>query len=31
MSADLGRLGQLVSGDQVRFRLVTVEDVPRTP
>ena len=31
VSADLGRLGQLVAGDQVRFRLVTVEDAQRTP
>jgi biotin-dependent carboxylase-like uncharacterized protein len=31
VSADLGRLGQLVAGDQVRFRLVTIEDAQRTP
>ena len=31
VSADLGRLGQLVAGDGVRFRLVTIEDAQRTP
>jgi len=31
LSADLGRLAQLVAGDAVRFRLVTIEDAQRTP
>lgn len=31
VSADLGRLGQLVAGDAVRFRLVTIEEAQRTP
>jgi allophanate hydrolase len=30
VSADLGRLGQLVAGDPVRFRLVTIDDAQRT-
>jgi allophanate hydrolase subunit 2 len=30
VSADLGRLGQLVAGDAVRFRLVTIEEAQRT-
>ena len=29
VSADLGRLGQLVAGDPVRFRLVTIEEAQR--
>ena len=31
VSADLGRLAQLVAGDAVRFRLVTIEDAQRAP
>ena len=31
VSADVGRLGQLTAGDQVRFRVVTVEDAQRRP
>jgi biotin-dependent carboxylase-like uncharacterized protein len=31
VSADLGRLAQLVAGDPVRFRLVTIEEAQRTP
>ena len=31
VSADLGRLGQLVAGDRIRFRVVTIEDAQRTP
>jgi KipI family sensor histidine kinase inhibitor len=30
VSADLGRLGQALAGDPVRFRLVTVEEAQRT-
>jgi biotin-dependent carboxylase-like uncharacterized protein len=31
VGADLGRLAQLVAGDQVRFRLVTIEEAQRRP
>jgi KipI family sensor histidine kinase inhibitor len=30
VTADLGRLGQLASGDRLRFRVVTVEEAQRT-